>query len=79
MTENNATQTGRWWHWGILAIVFLAGGIQWIIDPPVSGVGSYVLAVIMLGVAATASRKAWTQWQLRGALRGRGPDIEQMP
>lgn len=68
--------SGPWWHWAILAVLFLGAGVYWLIDPPVEHLGGYVLALLMLGVAASASRNAWVQ--IRRLPRGRGSDAEQI-
>lgn len=68
--------SGPWWHWALLALLFLGGGIYWLIDPPVEHLGSYALALVMLGIAASASRNAWALIRRRHLPRGRGSDIE---
>lgn len=76
---STSVERGPWWHWGIVGVLFLAGGIQWIVDPPVSGPG-YIVALVMLGIAATASQKARTQFRQRQVVvHDRGPEIEQIP
>ncbi|MBY0291112.1 MAG: hypothetical protein K2X52_28845 [Mycobacteriaceae bacterium] len=71
--------SGPWWHWAILAVLFLGGGIHWLIDPPVvDHLGSYGLALIMLGIAAASSRNAWKLIRRRHLPRDRGSDIEQI-
>jgi hypothetical protein len=67
MSEKDPKRSGPWWHWCILALLFGVGGIQWIIDPPVGGLG-YVVALVMLGIAATATRKAWFHFHRNHAL-----------
>jgi hypothetical protein len=68
----------HWWHWAILAAVFGASGVVWTVDPPVGGLG-YVVALLMLALAANCTHTAWNLRRRHRALRDRGPDTERIP
>lgn len=76
MTERKSP--GRWWHYAILAVVFIGGGIHWLIDPPVDHLGTYVFAIFCLAIAASSGRTAWTLFQRRHLPRDRRSEFEQI-